>query len=103
MKRKNNVQIINQIETRIKTTMIGSLARFEEAFGELLEQSDKYSDLWYDVRTKILNNGNHQIRLATEELEDFIYRMKNNPNAIDTKFEYKYKFYPKQDRSDDEN
>jgi hypothetical protein len=100
---KHKQDIIKQIETRIKTTMIGSLARFEEAFGELLEQSDQYSDLWYDVRTKILNNGNHQIRLATEELEAFIYGESRTKIHFEDRYKYNYKFYPKQDRSNDEN
>lgn len=100
--KKNNTNIINQIETRIKTTMIGSLAKFEEAFGEMLEQSDRYSDLWYDVRTKILNNGNNQIRLAKEELENFMYSNGIAPNTS-FKHKYHYKFYNKQDRREDED
>lgn len=104
MKKRHNYKpdIVHKIETRIKTTMIGSLAKFEEAFGELLEQSDEYSDLWYDVRTKILNNGNHQIRLAAEDLENYIYNS-DTTLSCSNRYKYNYKFYPQKDRRQDED
>ena len=98
--KKTKHNLIKQMETRIKTTMIGSLARFEEAFGEVLDSSDHYAELWDDVRTKILNNGNHQIRLATEELETFIYD-NNCKSSVEKK--YHYKFNINQDRREDED
>jgi hypothetical protein len=71
-------QIINDIETRLKTTMIGSLARFEQSFGHLWEEpgpdQQEYLDLWEYTRNSILNNGNKQIRLALDNLSSFFYR-----------------------------
>jgi hypothetical protein len=96
----SNNNIIKQIETRLKTTMIGSLARFESAFGHLWEDDDEYADIWEDVRTSILNNGNHQIRMAIDDLEQFIYH-RDERLVIENK--YRYKFYPKQDRRNDED
>jgi hypothetical protein len=71
-------QILSDIETRLKTTMIGSLARFEQSFGHLWEEpgpdQQEYLDLWEYTRNSILNNGNKQIRLALDSLSSFFYR-----------------------------
>jgi hypothetical protein len=71
-------QLITEIETRLKTTMIGSLARFEQSFGHLWEEpgpdQQEYIDLWEYTRNSILNNGNKQIRLALETLSSMLYR-----------------------------
>lgn len=71
-------QLINDIETRLKTTMIGSLARFEQSFGHLWEEpgpdQQEYLDIWEYTRNSILNNGNKQIRLALDNLSSFFYR-----------------------------
>ena len=65
-------KIIADIEIKFKTTMIGSLARFEESFGHLWEEEgpdqQEYLDLWEYTRNSILNNGNKQMRAATNEL-----------------------------------
>lgn len=68
-----------KIATHIKTTMIGALSSFEDYFGDmwagekeyedLTEQEKEINDLWEEVRTEILDKGNHQIRLALEELD----------------------------------
>lgn len=97
MNDKNN--IINEIEKRLKTTMIGSLAQFEKYFGYLWENDhanrEKYEDLWETTRNNILNNGNHQTRLALKALGEYLY---------DTSFKekYHYKFYfPNNNRNND--
>jgi hypothetical protein len=89
--------ILQFIETRIKTTMIGSLAKFEQYFGYLWEENSskrlEYEELWEQARNAILNNGNHQIRLALDELVDFL---ENNPpkqNRKTFREKYRYKFY----------
>jgi hypothetical protein len=91
-------EIFKNIETRLKTTMIGSLAKFEEYFGYLWEEDNKnrleYENLWEQARTSILNNGNNQIRLALDELEDFLERNHQSGPRINTfKQKYRYKFY----------
>lgn len=80
---------------RFQTTMIGALFEFEKAFGylwgynkdfdNLTEQELKFNDIWEDVRNKILNNGNSQLRKA---IVDF-----SNNDGPQTR--YKYNFYTK--------
>lgn len=84
--------ILNAMETRFKTLMIGSLSRFEKSFGYLWRHGDEpttnseslFRDKWEDLRTDLLNHGNNQIRLAMEELYDY-FRLLN-------KYRYSYKF-----------
>lgn len=75
----------NRLETnmakKIKTTMIGALASFEDGFGYLWGIDDDYNaltqeqldlrELWEEVRTEILNKGNMQIRAAKDELSEY--------------------------------
>lgn len=80
---------------RLRTTMIGSISKFENVFGYLwghhkhpdepLTQQEEYFDnLWQDVRNNILNHGNKQIRILEEELDNFL---RDTP-----KVRYSYKF-----------
>ncbi len=67
----------NVIEKKFKTTMIGSLSRFEERFGELwghgkapsdlTEEERVWREIWDVTRTEVLNNGNNQLRAIKEE------------------------------------
>jgi hypothetical protein len=88
--------IIKDMETRLKTTMIGSLAKFEEYFGYLWEEDNKnrleYEKLWEEARNAILNNGNNQIRLALENLTDFLEDNRRGPKTT-FREKYRYKFY----------
>lgn len=89
---QDDKKIIKNIETRLKTIMIGGLSRFEDSFGYLwnidnepqTEYQKNMSDKWEDTRTDFLNHGNHQIRQAIDELLDYIQH-KN-------KFSYSYHF-----------
>lgn len=94
----NKEDVLYNIEKRFKTTMIGSIARFEESFGYLWENdSDKqqyYDDLWEYTRNSILNHGNHQIRLAIEELKSFLYK-----DTFKSKYQYKFNFTNHQDKN----
>ena len=86
-----NNAIIKNIKKRFQTSMIGSLARIEDYFGFLWGfnkhnpnlNEQKNLDLWEELRTEILNHCNHQMRLATEELEDFLEKQQDY---------YEYKF-----------
>lgn len=84
--------IINQINKRFQTTIIGSLARFEENFGylwghnsdkDLTEKQKEFLDIWEYVRTSILNHGNNQMR---EAIDDVIQHIEEQNNF------YKYNF-----------
>lgn len=67
---------INQACKRIRTTMIGSLSKMENNFGnlwghfkdgELTEQEEMFADLWDRTRNEILNQGNKEIRNLKED------------------------------------
>jgi succinate dehydrogenase/fumarate reductase flavoprotein subunit len=88
-KRLNNI-----CEKKIKTAFIGAIAAFEEYFGklwginkelkELSKDEQKYNKLWEQVRIKILNNGNNQLRALKNELEQ--YTIKWNRYNLTTVF-----------------
>lgn len=86
----DNKKILQDIEKRFKTLMIGSLSRFEQSFGYLWnhgheptnEKEEFFRDKWEDLRYDLLNHGNNQIRLAISELSD----------ALDTDLRYYYKY-----------
>lgn len=80
------------ITSKLKTTMIGALASFEEAFGYLwgrgLDEEDltpeqiKNRDVWELVRTEVLNKGNNQLRAAMSEIDLY--------SVVFNKMEYKF-------------
>lgn len=62
-----------RLEQKLRTTMIGSISVIEESpFGKLwghgLSQTERtteqkrWYEIWQQVRTKILNKGNNQLR-----------------------------------------
>lgn len=95
-------ELIRNIEKRLKTTMIGALAKFEESFAYLWEEPsinrEKYEDLWEDTRNEILNHGNKQIRLAVKELYDFV---DGRNNKFQEKYHYKF-YFKNPDNGDDQ-
>lgn len=73
-------RLINILEKKFKTCYIGALAKFEETFGhlwghgqteDLTPEQQEWKELWYDVRTAILNNGNNQARAAMDEISQY--------------------------------
>ena len=93
---KEYEHIINSIEKKMKTLMIGSIARFEQSFGYLWnhgheptnEKEEFFRDKWEDLRYEILNHGINQIRLGINELIDY--------TNMSEKYAYQYKFIMKQ-------
>lgn len=84
---------------RFQTTMIGAIFEFEKTFGylwgqhktdeeDLTQRELEFNDLWNNVRNKILNNGNNQLRKTIADLS-------RNNNIT-----YNYKFYNKGDYND---
>jgi len=79
-------RLMNSLERKFKTTMIGSLARFERVFGylwahnvkgrALTNEERKAKELWDEVRNDILDNGHAQLRGAQQEITQ--YDMKFN-------------------------
>lgn len=86
-------ELIMNIEKRLKTTMIGAIAKFEERFAYLWEEPninrERYEDLWEETRNEILNHGNKQIRLAIKELYNFL---DNKQGSFKEKYHYKFYF-----------
>ena len=78
-------EIIKNIQKRFQTSMIGSLARIENYFGFMWghdkevpsAREDANRDVWEDLRTEILNHCNYQMRLALDELRDFMIKEDN--------------------------
>lgn len=74
-------RLVNIIKKKFNTTIIGSLAAFEEQFGELwghglelrdLDNDQRYwRDIWMETRAKILDNGNANLRAAESELSQY--------------------------------
>lgn len=89
---KYQEKIIKDIETRLRTIMIGSLSRIEKHFGYLWNYGDDlqtknheiFSEKWEDLRLEILNHGNNQIRSAIDDMETFFNK--------ENKYLYNYKF-----------
>tara|TARA_B100000745_G_C20117123_1_gene382443 strand:+ start:228 stop:605 length:378 start_codon:yes stop_codon:yes gene_type:complete len=74
-------RLVNIIKKKFNTTIIGSLAAFEDQFGELwghglelrdLDNDQRYwRDIWMETRAKILDNGNANLRAAESELSQY--------------------------------
>ena len=88
-------QLLQDLEKRFKTLMIGSIARIEESFGYLWnhgheptnEKEEFFRDKWEDLRYELLNHGNNQTRLAAKEFSNYF--------KLESKYEYNYKFINK--------
>ena len=72
------------ISTKIRTAFIGALSAFEESFGSLWGHTKDESELtpaeleareiWIQTRTKVLNNGNTQLRATQTEIANHIIK-----------------------------
>lgn len=72
------------ITTKMKTCFIGALSAFEETFGSLwghgkdvedLTPAEKQNrELWINTRTKVLNNGNTQLRASQTEIANHVIK-----------------------------
>tara|TARA_R110002020_G_scaffold391916_1_gene602293 strand:- start:240 stop:617 length:378 start_codon:yes stop_codon:yes gene_type:complete len=74
-------RLLNNLKKKFDTTIIGSLAAFEDRFGELwghglaageLDEDQLYwREVWADARSKILDNGNANLRAAQNEIAQY--------------------------------
>lgn len=74
-------RLLNNIKKKFDTTIIGSLAAFEEKFGELwghglpiaeLDEDQIYwREVWADTRSRILDNGNANLRASQNEIAQY--------------------------------
>lgn len=69
------------IGTKIKTSFIGAISSCENNFGflwghgkneeELTEEEISMKEIWEEIRTEILDNGNTQLRAASNEIGNY--------------------------------
>ena len=74
-------RLSNILNKKFDTTIIGSLAAFEERFGDLwghglpsdqLDEDQQYwKQLWMETRSKVLDNGNANLRAAQNEISQY--------------------------------
>ena len=74
-------RLTNIIKKKFNTTIIGSLAAFEDQFGDLwghglavgdLDEDQQYwRDIWMETRAKVLDNGNSNLRAAENEISQY--------------------------------
>ena len=74
-------RLLNNLKKKFDTTIIGSLAAFEERFGELcghglpteeLDEDQLYwREVWADARSRVLDNGNANLRAAQNEVAQY--------------------------------
>jgi hypothetical protein len=89
---KHQEKMIYEIQTRLRTIMIGSISSIENSFGYLWNHGDEpstdsqelFADKWEDLRLEILNKGNSQIRSAINNLKTFFEK--------ENKYSYNYNF-----------
>lgn len=77
---KKSKERLEKIATKkVTTTMIGALSSFEEEFGHLWGQGktslsaneELMRNIWNEVRKKILDTGNNQIKNLKEEFSQY--------------------------------
>ena len=81
LKRRSNERLSTTIGTKIKTSFIGAISRFEKYFGHLWGHGKKekdltseerlFRDLWNKCRIDVLTNGNNQARAMTAEVKQY--------------------------------
>lgn len=57
------------VENKIVTTMIGALAAIEEGFKDVWDE--EHSEIYEEVRKRILDLGNKQCRQVVDELDKY--------------------------------
>jgi hypothetical protein len=80
-KDKSKKRLSNILSTKIKTSFIGSISACENNLGflwghgkdesELTENELAMKEIWENIRAKILDNGNSQLRAAINELNHY--------------------------------
>jgi hypothetical protein len=71
----------NIISKKMRTTFIGALSQFEQHFGEMwghglpphecTQEQLQLREVWQRLRNNVLNNGNHQLRTLSIELQQY--------------------------------
>ena len=74
-------RLLKILKKKFDTTIIGSLAAFEAKVGDLwghglamndLDEDQRYwRDVWMETRSKVLDNGNSNLRAAQNEIAQY--------------------------------
>ena len=74
-------RLMTNVEKKFNTTIIGSLAVFEEFFGclwghgkrveDLNHEEQEWRKIWAIARSRILDNGNSNLRAAQNEIAQY--------------------------------
>lgn len=92
--KKNDIDIVNSIQKKFQTSMIGSLARIEDYLGFMwghdkdlisIEQSDN-RQIWNELREEILDYSNYQMRSALNDLKKFVANLPDGNAKFTTTF-----------------
>jgi len=80
-KESSKKRLLNILKKKFDTTTIGTLAILEENLGELwghgipyrdlTEEEADFREIWNDIRTKILDLGNSNLRGAQSEIAQY--------------------------------
>jgi len=91
-KERSKKRMSNIIGTKIKTSFIGAISSCEKNFGflwgygkedsELTDEELKMKEVWEEIRTEILDNGNTQLRAATNEIDNYSVRWERHSIGI---------------------
>lgn len=88
-------RLLRILEKKCKTIFIGALAEIEQTFGRELwghgkDDSEKTQEelinyeKWQQARTRILNNGNNQVRAMENELDQYEVKWLRHQITIDS-------------------
>lgn len=87
--RKSVARLSSNLKKKIQTTMIGALSSIEKHFGFLWEHEDVSEEqkvamkkIFDDLRSEILDKGNHQLRNVDAELSDYDISLHANVHDI---------------------
>jgi hypothetical protein len=84
-------RLLNSIITKMRTIMIGSLARFESEMGHLWgvgkrtplsPEEAKMAAIWQKIRTEILDLGNNNMRAAEQEIAQYTMSWERNKTDL---------------------
>ncbi len=94
-KENSKKRLLTNLERKFRTTMIGSLDAFEKSFGELwghgvpLEHLDsdqrQWRVIWQETRSRILDNGNSNLRAAQNEIAEYTLHWNRYVNQLTVK------------------
>ena len=86
---KSANRLSRNMKKKIQTTMIGALSSIEKHFGFLWEQEniseeqrESLKRIYDDLRSEILDKGNHQLRNVDAQLSDYDIVLHSNVHDI---------------------